>query len=110
MGLRAVLGNGANAGRVVREDKSVAWGGYLSLELLDSHGLALVSTSGHLGEFSWGTYWELDDQDVMEFSKMPASRFNPDPKEQYVVHVSYLPDPQLKNRKGFVYIRSGGRK
>lgn len=80
-------------------------GGHLSLDLIDSRGAPLVNVGGKLGEFGWTA-----DFEHVEFAKFPACRFEPDPNEQYVIRVSYSPDPRLKGLKGYVYIRSGGRK
>lgn len=77
----------------------------VSLELTDQQGRQPVKVHGQIRSFGWS-----ENDQIVEFFKMPDSFFNPDPRQQYRIRLSYSPAGDLVGQKGFVYIRSGGRK
>ena len=80
-----------------------ALGGELGLDLLGSQEELVLSVKGTLGQYIWGEWdnlsWLYDRQ---------RSFFVPDIREEYRLRVSYVPDPHLEGRRGFVCIESGG--
>jgi len=90
---------------VFKDTKNV--GGQLRLELLNSRGTVLVDTSGKLGDYLW--YGEFGGRsDFHALYKLDESFFVPDRREEYLLRVSYVPDPSLRGYKGYAYLRSGG--
>ena len=79
--------------------------GKVRLELVDSRGRARVNVSGRL---DW--YTCMVTTHLLALYMLPGSRFTPEPKEEYRLHLSYSPDPNLAGYKGFAYIQCGGRK
>ncbi len=112
------LGGLANIGRTcgvhlaIRDHDDRWWwnetrllNGKVQLDLLNSHGQAVVSVSGRLGDYIW---WGFSDLHALY--QMDKSFFSPDSAEEYRLRFSYEPDPRLAGYKGFVYVRSGGSK
>jgi hypothetical protein len=84
-------------GVTVEETKQ--FDGFLQLELVDSKGESVAKASGRLGDFTWANRKDLYQS---------GSSFTPDPKETYVLHLSYSPDQRLQGWRGFAYIEVGG--
>jgi hypothetical protein len=79
--------------------------GKVKLELLNSQEEVIVNVKGRLGDYIW---WGFDDLHVLY--QLDKSYFNPDSDEEYRIRFSYEPDARLTGYKGFVYVRSGGKK
>lgn len=90
------------AGEFLKDEKHCD--GSLRLELTDSRGSTVMSADGRLGDYTWalgGRY---------ELYQLDETFFTPDPAEQYVLRVSYEPDPRLEHMHGHIYLQSGGYK
>jgi hypothetical protein len=81
--------------------------GNVRLELFDSGGRPVVQVEGELGTFIW---MDRGDQPGLHgLYKMDESFFYPRSREEYVLRLSYLPDPKLIGYKGCAYLLCGGR-
>lgn len=79
--------------------------GEISIEVSDSSGQSVVKINGAPRDFIWYGFG-----DPYLLYMLNQSSFYPAPEEHYVVRLSYRPDPVLKSRKGFVFLKCGGHK
>jgi hypothetical protein len=78
--------------------------GKLRLELLDSRGSIVVATSGRLADYTW--YEELGaSHHLVALYQLDKSYFRPNRRDEYLLRISYVPEPRLKGYKGFAYLR-----
>jgi hypothetical protein len=79
-------------------------GGRLELEVLDGRGRVVAQARGSLKDFIC-----FETRDLHAFYQHPNSFFAPDGGERYTVRLSYTPAAELAGRRGFVYLRAGGK-
>ncbi len=79
--------------------------GRIHLELIDSNGNAIINVSGNPSEFTW-----YGNRDMHALYQRQRSSFAPRTAEQYVVRISYDPEPGLSGFQGYVYLKCGGNK
>ena len=73
--------------------------GNLALQLIDSNGVVIVSTSGRLGEYTW-----MGWNNIHALYQLDRSFFRPNPSERYRLILTYDPDPNLAGYQGFAYL------
>jgi hypothetical protein len=79
----------------------------LRIEVLNSARVPVFVVADNLSKYIWASFGDFRDFHLLY---QPTTCWFASPHEDYLVRISYTPDPNLAGYQGFLYFRAGGGK